>query len=120
MPVPTTCWECSTRCGALATLEDGAVAKVGPNPDHPGSKGAFCVKGIRGMRELTDHPNRLVRPMRRLGERGGGAWEEIGWDAALDTVADRAAGGARGARPALADRRGVLGLLQPGARWWRC
>ncbi|MDE0334220.1 MAG: molybdopterin-dependent oxidoreductase, partial [Defluviicoccus sp.] len=89
MPVPTTCWECSTRCGALVTLEDGAVAKVGPNPGHPGSKGAFCVKGIRGMRELTSHPNRLVQPMRRRGERGAGDWEEIGWDAALDTVADR-------------------------------
>ena len=86
MPVPTTCWECSTRCGALVTLEDGAVAKVGPNPGHPGSKGAFCVKGIRGMRELTSHPNRLVQPMRRRGERGAGDWEEIGWDAALDTL----------------------------------
>jgi thiosulfate reductase/polysulfide reductase chain A len=44
---PSTCWECSTRCGSLVTVEDGCVAKVGPNPDHPGSKGAFCVKGIR-------------------------------------------------------------------------
>ncbi len=89
MLVPTTCWECSTRCGALVTLEDGAVAKVGPNPDHPGSKGAFCVKGIRGMPELTSHPDRLIQPMRRRGERGAVDWEEIGWDAALDTVVDR-------------------------------
>ena len=89
MLVPTTCWECSTRCGALVTLDDGAVTKVGPNFDHPGSKGAFCVKGIRGMRELTDHPDRLVQPMRRRGERGAGGWEPIDWDTALETVLDR-------------------------------
>ena len=89
MLVPTTCWECSTRCGALVTLDDTGVSKVGPNPDHPGSKGAFCVKGIRGMRELTDHPNRLVQPMRRRGERGAGEWERIDWDTALDTIVDR-------------------------------
>ena len=89
MLVPTTCWECSTRCGALVTLDDGAVTRVGPNFDHPGSKGAFCVKGIRGMRELTDHPDRLVQPMRRRGERGAGDWEPVDWDTALETVLDR-------------------------------
>lgn len=88
MTIPTTCWECSTRCGALVEAAEGRVSRIGPNPDHPGSKGAFCVKGIRGARELTDHPNRLVRPLRRRGARGAGDWEEIGWDAALDAVAD--------------------------------
>ena len=103
MIVPTTCWECSTRCGALVTLEDGAVATVGPNFDHPGSKGAFCVKGIRGMPELTAHPDRLLRPMRRRGERGAGDWEEIGWDAALDAIADRLL--------AVRDEHGPLSLI---------
>ena len=72
MTIPTTCWECSTRCGALVEAAEGRVSRIGPNPDHPGSKGAFCVKGIRGARELTDHPNRLVRPLRRRGARGAG------------------------------------------------
>ncbi len=89
MIVPTTCWECSTRCGALVTVNDGGVERVGPNPDHPGSKGAFCVKGIRGVRELTDHPDRLVRPLRRRGPRGSGQWEPVDWETALETVVDR-------------------------------
>ena len=88
MQLPTTCWECSTRCGALVSVEDGRVTRIDPNPDHPGSKGAFCVKGIRGAKELTDHKDRLVRPMRRLGARGAGEWETIDWDTALEAVAD--------------------------------
>ena len=47
--VPSTCWECSTCCGALLTLEEGRVTDVAPNPQHPASRGAFCIKGIRGM-----------------------------------------------------------------------
>lgn len=86
---PSTCWECSTRCGSLVTLENGHVTKVGPNKDHPGSKGAFCVKGIRALPELTYSENRIRSPMRRVGERGSGNWQEISWDEALDEIADR-------------------------------
>ena len=86
---PSTCWECSTRCGSLVTLENGHVTKVGPNPEHPGSKGAFCVKGIRALPELTYSPNRIGSPMRRAGARGSGQWDEISWDDALEEMADR-------------------------------
>ena len=70
-------------------MEDGRIAKVGPNPDHPGSNGAFCVKGIRALPELTYSPGRIASPMRRAGPRGSGQWDEISWDDALDEMADR-------------------------------
>ena len=82
------CWECNTYCGSLITLRDGKVAKIGPNPDHPGSRGAFCVKGIRAVREWTENDNRLLYPMRRVGARGSGEWKRISWDTALDEMAD--------------------------------
>ena len=88
---PSQCWECNTYCGSLITMRDGQVTKIGPNPDHPGSKGAFCVKGIRAVREWTDNENRLLYPMRRVGARGSGEWERISWDDALDEIADRIA-----------------------------
>ncbi len=62
---------------------------MGPNVDHPGSKGAFCVKGIRALPELTYSPNRIARPMRRSGSRGSGQWDQISWDEALNEIADR-------------------------------
>lgn len=87
----TTCWECSTNCGALATVKDGRVVKYGPNPDAPQSAGAFCIKGIRGAPGLVDGENRLLHPMRRTGRRGEGQWARISWDEALDEMADRLA-----------------------------
>ncbi len=87
-PVPTTCWECSTCCGALAHVENGRVTRVDPNPAHPASRGAFCVKGIRGLSELTYGEKRLLHPLRRVGERGSNQWERISGDAALDAMAE--------------------------------
>ncbi len=67
------------------------MTKIMPNPDHPVSKGAFCVKGMRGLPEWTYHPDRLLHPLRRVGARGSGEWQRISWDDALDEMADRMA-----------------------------
>jgi anaerobic selenocysteine-containing dehydrogenase len=88
---PSQCWECNTYCGSLVTMRDGAIVKIAPNPAHPNSKGAFCVKGIRAVREWTDNDSRLTHPLRRTGPRGSGQWERISWDRALDEVADQMA-----------------------------
>ena len=89
--VATTCWECSTCCGALATLNEGRVTEIAPNTAHPGSAGMFCVKGFRGMTGIADNAQRLLYPLRRVGPRGSGDWQRIGWDEALDEMADRLA-----------------------------
>lgn len=91
--IASTCWECSAYCGSLITVNDAdRVSKIMPNPKNPISKGAFCVKGMRGLPEWTYHPDRLLHPMRRVGERGSGQWQRISWDAALNEMADRMAG----------------------------
>src|SRR5436189_3853437 len=86
--VPSTCWECSALCGSLITIQDGKVVKIAPNPAHPGSRGAFCVKGIRGLHEWTYQEQRLRTPLRRVGERGSGRFAPVSWDDALDEMAD--------------------------------
>ena len=88
---PTTCWECSTNCGALATVKGGKVVAYGPNPNAVHSNGAFCIKGIRGAPGLTNGDNRLLHPQRRTGARGDGKWAQISWHEALDEIADNLA-----------------------------
>ena len=87
----TTCWECSTCCGALATVRDGRVVEFAPNRDHPYSKGQFCIKGMRGAPGITYGDKRLLYPMRRSGARGQGAWARISWEEALTEMAERLA-----------------------------
>ena len=88
--VASTCWECTSHCGSLISVgDDDRVVKIAPNPASPVSKGAFCVKGIRALPEWTYHADRLTHPLRRVGARGSGRWERIGWDDALDEMAAR-------------------------------
>lgn len=75
--VPSTCWECSICYEALLRVEEGRVTEVAPNCEHPVSRGAFCIKGIRGMPETAYDANRLQFPLRRAGEPGEGQWTRI-------------------------------------------
>lgn len=80
------CALCISRCGCIATVEDGVLLKVEADPAHP-TGGAFCAKG-RAAPELVNSPERLLHPMRRIGPRGAATgWEQIGWDEALDEIA---------------------------------
>ena len=88
---PSTCWECSVCCGSLVTVADGRVTGIAPNPSQPISRGAFCIKGIRGALGSTYGAGRVLHPMRRVGPRGSGQWQRISWDQALDEMADRLA-----------------------------
>ncbi len=86
--VPTTCTECSVHCGSLVTVRDGVIENIKPNPAHPLSKGAFCIKGLKGSTGITYSERRLLHPLRRIGERGEGKWQQISWDEALEYAAD--------------------------------
>src|SRR5579884_2121661 len=84
MLIPTTCFNCESACGLLAYVDkdDLSVKKVEGNPAHPGSRGRNCAKGP-ATNQVND-PERILYPLRRTGQRGGGLWERVSWDAALD------------------------------------
>ena len=90
MLVPTTCFNCESACGLLAYVdtETGQVRKFEGNPEHPGSRGRNCAKGPATINQVTD-PDRILFPMKRSGPRGGGRWERVSWDEALDALAAR-------------------------------
>lgn len=84
----TTCYMCACRCGINVHLkagEDGKkrVAYIEGNRDHPVNKGVLCAKGSAGIMQ-HNAPARLRAPLKRVGPRGSGEFEEISWDEALE------------------------------------
>jgi anaerobic selenocysteine-containing dehydrogenase len=73
---------CACRCGINVHLKSGKVTYIEGNRDHPVNKGVLCAKGASGIMQVTA-PSRLRVPLRRVGPRGSGAFEEISWDEAL-------------------------------------
>lgn len=84
------CNLCEAICGLELTITDGEVTGVRGNPEDPLSRGHVCPKGVAIADVYTD-PDRLTRPVRRTGEGADATWEELGWEEALDLVADRLA-----------------------------
>ncbi|NIQ60363.1 MAG: molybdopterin-dependent oxidoreductase [Gemmatimonadetes bacterium] len=93
--IPTFCALCVSRCGATATVRDGRLVSLRPDPWHPTGQ-ALCVKG-KAAPEIVHHPDRLLYPLKRTRPKGDPdpGWERITWDEALATAADRLLGLAR-------------------------
>ncbi|RYB95930.1 molybdopterin oxidoreductase family protein [Nocardioides oleivorans] len=84
------CNLCEAICGLEITIEGRDVTGVRGNPADPLSRGHVCPKGV-AIGDVYADPDRLRRPVRRVGEGAGATWEEIGWDEAFDLVAERLA-----------------------------
>jgi anaerobic selenocysteine-containing dehydrogenase len=83
------CNLCEAICGLRLTIDDGVVTGIRGNPDDPLSRGYVCPKGV-SLADVYADPDRLRRPVRRVvGDDGEVTWVEMGWDEALDLVADR-------------------------------
>jgi anaerobic selenocysteine-containing dehydrogenase len=84
--IPTLCGACHNTCGMLVKVKDGEIVEIKGNPDHPMNRGTLCVKG-KAMRELVYSPQRLQRPLKRVGPRGSGRLQEIEWEEAMEIMA---------------------------------
>ncbi len=82
----TTCYMCACRCGINVHVMDGKIKYIEGNKDHPVNKGVLCAKGSAGIMQHYA-PSRLQNPMKRVGERGEGKFEDITWDEAFDIAA---------------------------------
>ena len=86
--IHTYCAMCVSRCGVVATVSDGVLTKVTPDPAHP--NGCICVKGTAAP-EVVYAPDRLRYPMVRTRPKGDPdpGWARISWDEALALTASR-------------------------------
>lgn len=82
------CEMCSTRCPITARVVDGKNLSILGNRNAKSFGGAVCARGGAGHSQLYD-PQRLVKPLKRVGERGEGKWQEIEWDEAYQYIATK-------------------------------
>jgi len=89
--IPTVCGMCGPGgpgggCGIYAFVKDGRFTKVAGMDESPVNKGAICAKG-HAAPQWVYSPDRLTHPLKRIGKKGEGKFEKIGWDAAIDHIA---------------------------------
>lgn len=80
--------DCQDTCSWVAEVEDGRVIRVTGAKEHPYTRGALCAK-VNDYPERTYSSDRLLYPLRRNGPKGGGRFERVSWENALDEIARR-------------------------------
>ena len=82
--------DCYDGCGIIVERRSGGHHRVLGDPDHPVSRGKLCSKCAVAYNGVWQDPDaRLMTPLKRVGARGGDAFQAISWDEALSTVAER-------------------------------
>src|SRR6185312_10947068 len=94
MPLDTVHSACPHDCPSTCALEverldSHHIGRVRGARDNPYTAGVVCAKVAR-YAERQHHPQRLARPLRRVGPKGAGlsAFQPISWEAALDETAE--------------------------------
>ncbi len=83
------CHLCEAICGLVIETEGREVVSIKGDKNDPLSRGHICPKAV-ALKDIHDDPDRLRRPVKRVSDGNGDAqWQEISWEEALDTTAER-------------------------------
>lgn len=87
------CVNCQGNCAWEVWTKDGKVTRENQSsaypqlaPRLPDANPRGCNKGVQHSQVMYE-PDRLLYPMKRVGERGAGQWKRISWDEAITEVA---------------------------------
>ena len=87
----STCSLCPGGCGISVRKVDNRAIKIEGKAGHPVNDGSICILGLSGLQMLYG-PTRIKTPMKRIGERGEGKWQQISWDEAMTMLTEKLAG----------------------------
>ena len=87
----TVCWASPgcTGCGLLVSVKGDKIIGMKGNPQLAAMQGHVCKERFPHLLKWLEHPDQLMHPLKRAGERGENQWQRISWDQALDEIADK-------------------------------
>jgi len=111
----TLCGICPEREGIVVRVMEGRAKKIQGNPMYPTNAGKQSVR-CDGALQTLYHPDRITRPMERIGPRGSGLYAPTSWNAAMNTLGGKlkglqAAGNSQGMLMVTEPLRGHLGMV---------
>ncbi|MFK8251690.1 molybdopterin-containing oxidoreductase family protein [Ancylobacter terrae] len=80
--------DCPSTCSLEVEVVGDRIGRVRGSALNTYTAGVICAKVAR-YAERIHHPDRLTQPLIRTGPKGSGQFAPIGWDEALDRIAER-------------------------------
>jgi anaerobic selenocysteine-containing dehydrogenase len=105
--------DCPDTCAMRVTVRGEQIISIHGEPDHPPTQGVLCTKVAR-YAQRTQHPDRLLTPLKRIGPKGAGQFAPVSWEEALADIAQRLTAIAQRNPEAIApySYAGTMGLVQ--------
>ncbi len=82
------CRFCGVGCTVMAGIKNGKMVAVKGDPDSMINFGRLCMKGY-ALPHIMYGEDRLTKPLVR---QQNGSYKSVGWDEALDLIADKFTG----------------------------
>jgi len=82
------CGMCNARCRQAVEVESNHAVSVEEDPDYPMQVWPpvkACVRRLAAL-EFMYNKNRLNYPLKRIGDRGGGRWQQVSWEDAFNDI----------------------------------
>lgn len=79
------CNACSTKCGFTGYVENGRLAKMIADKDHPYAEGHLCARGY-GYADIAYSKDRLTDPLKKNDK---GEFEAVSWEQAYAEIAEK-------------------------------
>ena len=84
---PSVCpLDCPDTCSLSVSVENEVIVGIRGSHANPYTGGVLCAKVPAAYPEFVHGEGRLRTPLRRVGRKGEGRFERIGWDEALDLI----------------------------------
>ena len=80
--------DCPSTCTLDIEHDNNNIFKINGNKENSYTKGVICAKVSR-YRERTHNKNRLLYPLKRIGEKGSNKFQRISWNEALTIVSKK-------------------------------
>ena len=83
--LPSVCpLDCPDTCSLNVKVEGGTLVEVKGSRANPYTNNVVCKKVTKYYPDFVHGSARLTHPLKRVGPRGAGQFEQISWDEALD------------------------------------
>jgi anaerobic selenocysteine-containing dehydrogenase len=80
--------DCYDTCSILTYVKNGRIIRIEGRKDHPITKGFLCSKAKKFI-NYTYSKDRILYPMKRIGNKGSGKFKRIDWDEALKIISKK-------------------------------
>ena len=80
--------DCYDTCFMQVVLDpDNYPVRMKGDKTHPLTQGFLCPRGYKDL-ERANHPERILYPYQRIGEKPDSTFQRISWDQALDLLVE--------------------------------